>query len=115
MDLHRANHQGTTVAWVQAEGGNGGANDEVYGGRCRHAARGAEQEAEDGGGWVWATSRWTAFRARKGGGEWAELRGAATTTATNGDGRIEKKRSRKRLRKVGQGARIKVVINSSRV
>ena len=55
---------------MKAKGGNGGANDMGYDGRRRHAAQGTEQAVEYGGKWVWATSRWTAFRARKGGMDW---------------------------------------------
>ena len=63
------NPQVPTGTWVQAKGGNGGENDVGYDGRRRHAARGAELAAEAGGGWVWAASSWTEFRASKVGGE----------------------------------------------
>ena len=47
-------------------------------GTCRHVVRGAEQETEAGGGWVWETPRWTELRVRKGGGEGVKIIGAAT-------------------------------------
>ena len=68
-DPRRANPQGPTGTWVQAEGSNGGG--EQRGIRQQTQARGAERRTSGGGwrGWVWATSRWMAFCAKKGGGE----------------------------------------------
>ena len=60
---------GLIGTWVQAEGGNGGANDAGYNGRRRHAARGADRAVEAGRGRVWTTFRWKKFRFSKGGGE----------------------------------------------
>ena len=54
---------------MQAEGGNGRENDVGCDDRRRNAARGVERVAEaGGGGCLWVTSSWTAFRASKGGG-----------------------------------------------
>ena len=43
----------------------------------------AEQAVEASGWKVWVMSRWTAFHAWKGGGEWLWWRGAAVTATTD--------------------------------
>ena len=64
-------------------------------------ARGAEKAAETGRGWVWETSRWTAFHARKGGMERVKMRGATMTTTTDGGGRMGGNKTIEKTAKIG--------------
>ena len=89
----------------------GGANDAGYDGRCRHAARGAERAEEAGGGGCGRLPRgWSSWPGKDMGigCNWEVLQ--KWPLLMGGGRRREIKRSRKRLRKVGRGDIIKVVI-----
>ena len=60
---------GLSWTWVQEDCGKGGVNRQgttADAGTLHGAQRRA---AEDGGGWGWTSSRWTAFHSGRGGGE----------------------------------------------
>ena len=68
-NLGRLTTRGQQGPGCRLRAATGGANDERHDDRRRHAEWGINRLAEAGGGWVWATSRWTAFCSRKGVGE----------------------------------------------
>ena len=78
-----------------------------HGIRSRHAAQVA---GTSGGGWrVRATSRWTSFRAGRGGGEWVQEKGSTTSNATNG-GAVGQ-RGKEEIQKIGGdrwGGRVRI-------
>ena len=53
----------------RTRGGNRGSKNAGYNGRRRDMARGIDLTTEAGRKWVWETSRWTEFQAKKESGE----------------------------------------------